>query len=58
MRRGNPCDTCDDYGYEAVDGKVGIHGLHATMLYLLGLDHEGNPEAHCWHKSCVAPRIG
>jgi hypothetical protein len=30
----------DDYGYEAVDGKVHIHDLHATILHLLGLDHE------------------
>jgi hypothetical protein len=30
----------DDYGYEAVEGKVHIHDWHATMLYLLGLDHE------------------
>jgi hypothetical protein len=30
----------DDYGYYAVENKVHIHDLHATMLYLLGLDHE------------------
>ena len=30
----------DDYGYKAVENKVEIHDLHATMLYLLGLDHE------------------
>jgi hypothetical protein len=30
----------DDYGYEAVEGKVHIHDWHATILYLLGLDHE------------------
>ncbi len=30
----------DDYGYEAVENKVPIHDLHATLLYLLGLDHE------------------
>ncbi|MEQ1861576.1 MAG: DUF1501 domain-containing protein [Chthoniobacteraceae bacterium] len=30
----------DDYGYEAVDGKVHITDLHATILALLGLDHE------------------
>ena len=27
-------------GYEAVENKVQIHDLHATMLALLGLDHE------------------
>jgi hypothetical protein len=30
----------DDYGYEAVENKVHLHDLHATMLHLLGLDHE------------------
>ena len=30
----------DDHGYEAVDGKVHIHDWHATILHLLGLDHE------------------
>jgi hypothetical protein len=30
----------DDYGYYAVENKVHIHDLHATLLYLLGLDHE------------------
>ncbi|MFO0879104.1 MAG: DUF1501 domain-containing protein [Gemmataceae bacterium] len=30
----------DEYGYEAIDGKVHIHDWHATILHLLGLDHE------------------
>jgi uncharacterized protein DUF1501 len=30
----------DDYGYEAVGGKVHIHDWHATILHLLGLNHE------------------
>ena len=30
----------DDYGYKAVENKVEIHDLHATMLHLTGLDHE------------------
>jgi hypothetical protein len=29
----------DDYGYYAVEDKVHLHDLHATMLHLLGLDH-------------------
>ena len=29
----------DDYGYKAVEDKVSIHDLHATMLHLLGMDH-------------------
>ncbi len=30
----------DDYGYEAVENKMHIHDWHATVLALLGLDHE------------------
>ena len=30
----------DDYGYHAVEDKVEIHDLHATMLHLLGIDHK------------------
>jgi hypothetical protein len=30
----------DDYGYFAAQDKVHIHDLHATLLALLGLDHE------------------
>jgi hypothetical protein len=30
----------DDYGYYAAENKVHIHDLHATLLHLLGIDHE------------------
>lgn len=30
----------DEYGYEAIEGRVHIHDLHATLLHQLGLDHE------------------
>ena len=30
----------DEFGHHAVDGKVHMHDWHATMLHLLGLDHE------------------
>ncbi|MEY4567553.1 MAG: hypothetical protein RLY14_2523, partial [Planctomycetota bacterium] len=30
----------DDYGFYAADRKVHVHDYHATLLYLLGLDHE------------------
>jgi hypothetical protein len=30
----------DDYGFETIDGRVHTHDLHATMLQLMGLDHE------------------
>jgi hypothetical protein len=30
----------DEFGWHAVQGKVHIHDLHATMLHQLGIDHE------------------
>ena len=30
----------DEFGYNAVDKPVHVHDLHATMLQLLGIDHE------------------
>ena len=32
--------TTDDFGYRAVDNPVHVHDLHATMLHLMGFDHE------------------
>ncbi len=30
----------DEHGYEAVEGRMHTHDWHATILHLLGLDHE------------------
>lgn len=30
----------DDYGYYAVEDKMHVNDLHATILHLLGLNHE------------------
>jgi hypothetical protein len=30
----------DPIGYEAIKNKVSIHDLHATMMHLMGFDHE------------------
>ena len=30
----------DEYGYHAIEDRCTIHDLHATILHLLGLDHE------------------
>jgi hypothetical protein len=30
----------DEFGYHAVEDRMHIHDLHATILHLLGLDHE------------------
>ena len=40
VRAGTSYGATDDYGYYATQDKVHVHDLHATMLALLGLDHE------------------
>jgi hypothetical protein len=30
----------DDFGFDVVDGKVSVNDFHATMLHLMGIDHE------------------
>jgi hypothetical protein len=30
----------DDYGYNVVEDGVHVHDFHATLLHLLGIDHE------------------
>ncbi len=32
--------SSDDFGYNIVDGGVHVHDLNATILHLLGIDHE------------------
>lgn len=40
VRGGNVIGATDDFGFRAVDGKVHLHDLHATILKLMGLDPE------------------
>jgi hypothetical protein len=40
IKGGTIYGATDDYGYHAVENKVEIHDLHATMLHLLGMDHK------------------
>jgi hypothetical protein len=40
VRGGLVHGATDDYGRHAVTDKVHVHDLHATMLHLLGLNHE------------------
>jgi hypothetical protein len=39
VRPGLTYGATDEYGFYAVENRVHIHDLHATMLHLLGLDH-------------------
>ena len=39
IRGGTVYGATDDYGYRVVENRTTIHDLHATMLRLLGIDH-------------------
>ena len=40
VKGGQAIGSTDDFGFAAVENKVHVHDLHATMLHLLGFDHE------------------
>jgi uncharacterized protein (DUF1501 family) len=40
IQGGKAIGATDELGFRAVDDKVHVHDLHATLLTLLGLDHE------------------
>ena len=40
IRGGTTYGATDDFGYKVVENKLEIHDLHATLLHLLGIDHE------------------
>ena len=51
VKGGQTIGTTDDLGLHAVDDRLHIHDLHATILHLLGIDnmelvylHKGRPE--------------
>ncbi|MBI1914478.1 MAG: DUF1501 domain-containing protein [Planctomycetes bacterium] len=39
IRGGHVHGATDEFGYRAVENKVHVHDLHATILHLLGFDH-------------------
>ncbi|MEJ7607049.1 MAG: DUF1501 domain-containing protein [Bryobacteraceae bacterium] len=40
LKKGIVYGATDEFGFAAVENKVHVHDLHATMLHLLGFDHE------------------
>jgi len=40
VKGGQAYGATDEFGYKAVENRVHVHDLHATMLKLLGFDHE------------------
>lgn len=40
VRGGQAYGSTDEFGYRAVENPVHVHDLHATLLHLMGFDHE------------------
>ena len=40
IRGGTTYGATDEFGFKAVENPVSVHDLHATILHLLGFDHE------------------
>ena len=40
VKGGQTIGATDEFGFKAVENPVHVHDLHATMLHLLGFDHE------------------
>jgi hypothetical protein len=40
IRGGTVHGATDDFGFKAIDQPTSVHDLHATILHLLGFDHE------------------
>lgn len=40
VRAGHIHGATDEFGFQAVEDRVHVHDLHATILHLLGFDHE------------------
>lgn len=40
IKAGHSHGRTDDYGYNILEGDVHVHDFHATLLHLLGIDHE------------------
>jgi hypothetical protein len=40
VKQGFIYGATDDYGYHAVEDRMHVHDFHATVLHLMGLDHE------------------
>jgi arylsulfatase A-like enzyme len=39
VKGGTAYGATDEFGFAAVDNRVHVHDIHATILHLMGLDH-------------------
>ena len=40
VKGGQVIGATDEFGFAAIENKVHVHDLHATILHLMGLDHK------------------
>jgi hypothetical protein len=40
IKPGMSYGATDDFGYHAVENRVSVHDVHATLLHLMGIDHQ------------------
>jgi hypothetical protein len=40
VRGGMSFGATDEFGLSAIENRVHVHDLHATILHLMGIDHE------------------
>jgi hypothetical protein len=40
VKGGTVCGATDEFGFKAAENPTSVHDLHATILHLLGFDHE------------------
>ena len=40
VRGGTVYGSTDEFGFKALENPTSVHDLHATILHLMGLDHE------------------
>jgi arylsulfatase A-like enzyme len=39
VKGGTIYGATDDFGFKAIEKPVHVHDIHATILYLMGIDH-------------------
>ncbi|MEW4569765.1 DUF1501 domain-containing protein [Tautonia sp. JC769] len=64
LQGGRVIGETDDFGLHAIEDRIHVHDLHATILHLMGLDpdrlvflHKGRPERATLNEGVVADRV-
>jgi hypothetical protein len=64
LRGGRTVGATDDVGLHAIEDRLHVHDLHATILHLLGVDHsqlvylhKGRPERPTVNEGEVSKKI-